>query len=134
MINLDMVLMEDFNANDTSVHTQMVFLASFLQNNRLEHVHQVMGYHPAYVEAFVKTQHFLLREDGPLPFHYRHFIAIMTRRTNDYAQVNRLLDRNLKTYIKTVSCYPRTHHQKDYDGVMRQFKHSEKCKLIAGRR
>ncbi|KAK7486619.1 hypothetical protein BaRGS_00022144, partial [Batillaria attramentaria] len=57
--------------------TQMVFLASFLQNNRLEHVHQVMGYHPAYVEAFVKTQHFLLREDGPLPFHYRHFIAIM---------------------------------------------------------
>lgn len=57
--------------------THMVFLASFLQNNRLEHVHQVMGYHPAYLEAFVKTQHFLFREDGPLPFHYRHFIAIM---------------------------------------------------------
>lgn len=82
-----MVLMEDINANSTGLHivpvdtedeeTQMVFLASFLQNNRLEQLHQVMGYHPSYVEAFLKTQQFLFREDGPLPFQYRHFIAIM---------------------------------------------------------
>lgn len=56
---------------------QMVFIESFLQNNRLEHLHQVMGYHPQYLEAFVKTQNYLLREDGPLPFPYRHYIAIM---------------------------------------------------------
>ena len=55
----------------------MVFIESFLQINRLEHLHQVMGYHPQYLEAFVKTQNYLLREDGPLPFHYRHYIAIM---------------------------------------------------------
>lgn len=56
---------------------QMVFIESFLQNNRLEHLHQVMGCHPRYLEAFMKTQNYLLREDGPLPFSYRHYIAIM---------------------------------------------------------
>ncbi|PVD28225.1 hypothetical protein C0Q70_10812 [Pomacea canaliculata] len=63
--------------NTSDEQTQMVFLASFLQNNRLEHIHQVMGYHPAYLEAFLKTQHYLMREDGPLPFAHRQYIAIM---------------------------------------------------------
>lgn len=38
---------------------------------------QVMGYHPQYLDAFQKTQQFLLRGDGPLPHEYRHYIAIM---------------------------------------------------------
>lgn len=75
----------DFNSNgkklvpaDTqSEEKQMVFIESFLQNNRLEHIHQVMGYHPTYLEAFIKTQNYLIRDDGPLPFIYRHYIAIM---------------------------------------------------------
>ncbi|CAD5110731.1 DgyrCDS101 [Dimorphilus gyrociliatus] len=36
-----------------------------------------MGYHPQYLDAFQKTQQFLLRGDGPLPHEYRHYIAIM---------------------------------------------------------
>ncbi|KAL8578136.1 hypothetical protein ACOMHN_055455 [Nucella lapillus] len=81
-----MILMEDFmNANEadivpvdtTNEDNQMVFIESFLQNNRLEHLHQVMGCHPRYLEAFLKTQNYLLRDDGPLPFPYRHYIAIM---------------------------------------------------------
>ncbi|WAR08565.1 SESN3-like protein, partial [Mya arenaria] len=58
-------------------HTQMLFIDAFLQNNRLDHVTQVMGYHPHYLECFLRTQQFLLRGDGPLPYHFRHYIAIM---------------------------------------------------------
>ena len=57
----------------------MVFIDAFLQNNRLDHVTQLMGYHPTYLEGFLRTQQYLLRGDGPLPFHYRHYIAIMVR-------------------------------------------------------
>nr|XP_022292181.1 sestrin-1-like isoform X2 [Crassostrea virginica]XP_022292203.1 sestrin-1-like isoform X2 [Crassostrea virginica] len=57
--------------------TQMLFVDAFLQNNRLDHVTQLMGYHPNYLEMFLRTQQYLLRGDGPLPFHYRHYIAIM---------------------------------------------------------
>ena len=44
----------------------------------------------------------------------------------DYGQVNQLLERNLKAYIKTVTCYPERLTKKDYDNVMKEFKHSEK--------
>ncbi|EEB14165.1 P53 regulated pa26 nuclear protein sestrin, putative [Pediculus humanus corporis] len=57
--------------------THLLFVDAFLQNNRLDHVTQVMGYHPLYLDIFLKTQNFILRGDGPLPYDYRHFIAIM---------------------------------------------------------
>ncbi|KAL3284000.1 hypothetical protein HHI36_018170 [Cryptolaemus montrouzieri] len=57
--------------------TQTLFADTFLQTNRLDHVSQVMGYHPTYLDHFIKTQNFILRGDGPLPFEYRHYIAIM---------------------------------------------------------
>ena len=57
----------------------MLFVDAFLQNNRLDHVTQVMGYHPTYLDVFLRTQNFILRGDGPLPYDYRHFIAIMVR-------------------------------------------------------
>lgn len=50
---------------------------AFLQNNRLDHVSRVMASHPSYLEHFLRTQHFILRGDGPLPYDYRHLIAIM---------------------------------------------------------
>jgi hypothetical protein len=47
-------------------------------------VSQVMGYHTSYLDHFLKTQNFILRGDGPLPFHYRHYIAIMvSQKPND---------------------------------------------------
>lgn len=58
-------------------NTHTLFVEAFLQNNRLDHVSQVMGYHPTYLENFLKTQNFILRGDGPLPYDYRHYIAIM---------------------------------------------------------
>lgn len=57
----------------------MLFIDAFIQNNRLDHVTQVMGYHPDYLDCFLRTQQYLLRGDGPLPYHYRHYIAIMVR-------------------------------------------------------
>ncbi|XP_008191036.2 sestrin homolog [Tribolium castaneum] len=57
--------------------TNNLFVDAFLQSNRLDHVSQVMGYHTSYLDHFLKTQNFILRGDGPLPFHYRHYIAIM---------------------------------------------------------
>ncbi|XP_064601161.1 sestrin-3-like [Liolophura sinensis] len=50
---------------------------SFLQNNQLDCVSQIMGYHPQYLESFLKTQQQLLHGDGPLPFDYRHYIGVM---------------------------------------------------------
>jgi len=44
---------------------------------RPDRLSQVMSYHPQYLEIFQKSQAFIMRGDGPLPFHYRHFIAIM---------------------------------------------------------
>ncbi|NXN16317.1 SESN3 protein, partial [Indicator maculatus] len=44
---------------------------------RLEAVTQQMGYHPQYLDSFLKTQHYLMHMDGPLPFDCRHYIAIM---------------------------------------------------------
>lgn len=55
----------------------MLFIDAFLQNNRLDHVSRVMSSHPSYLEHFLKTQNFILRGDGPLPYDYRHLIAIM---------------------------------------------------------
>ncbi|XP_078256004.1 sestrin-1 isoform X2 [Rhinoraja longicauda] len=44
---------------------------------RLDNVTLLMGFHPHYLDSFLKTQHYLLHVDGPLPYSYRHYIAIM---------------------------------------------------------
>lgn len=58
-------------------NSQMLFIDAFLQNNRLDHVTRFVGYHPQYLDPFLRTQQFILKGDGPLPYDYRHFIAIM---------------------------------------------------------
>lgn len=44
----------------------------------------------------------------------------------DYAEVNQLLERMLKVYIKTVTCYPEKTNPEMFDRFWKQFKHSEK--------
>ncbi|XP_005445776.2 sestrin-1 isoform X1 [Falco biarmicus] len=60
---------------DTMMHT--LFADSFAALGRLDNVTLVMVFHPQYLESFLKTQHYLLQMDGPLPLHYRHYIGIM---------------------------------------------------------
>ena len=43
----------------------------------LEHVMNVMAYHPKYLHCFQQAHYYLMHEDGPLPYHDRHYIAIM---------------------------------------------------------
>lgn len=54
-------------------------MESFLSLGRVDHVTMVMALHPFYLSCFLKTQHALLELDGPLPRHWRHYIAVMVR-------------------------------------------------------
>ncbi|XP_040525512.1 sestrin-3 [Gallus gallus] len=56
---------------------QFLFVKALASRGRLEAVTQQMGYHPRYLDSFLKMQHYLLHMDGPLPFDCRHYIAIM---------------------------------------------------------
>ncbi|XP_030879755.1 sestrin-1 isoform X4 [Leptonychotes weddellii] len=62
-------------SEDTQMHT--LFADSFAALGRLDNITLVMVFHPQYLESFLKTQHYLLQMDGPLPLHYRHYIGIM---------------------------------------------------------
>jgi sestrin 1/3 len=48
-----------------------------MDKDDLDHVTQVIGYHPRYLEHYLKTQKFVMDSDGPLPFDYRHYLAII---------------------------------------------------------
>ncbi|XP_068143848.1 sestrin homolog [Drosophila tropicalis] len=43
----------------------------------LDQVTQVIGYHPRYKDHFLHTQNFIMKGDGPLPYHYRYYLAII---------------------------------------------------------
>lgn len=44
----------------------------------------------------------------------------------DYGEVNQLLERSLKLYMKTVTCHPERVNRQLYNDFWREFKHSEK--------
>lgn len=50
---------------------------SLMDNAELDHVTKVIAYHPRYLEHYLSTQNFVMHSDGPLPFEYRCYIAIM---------------------------------------------------------
>lgn len=47
----------------------------------------------------------------------------------DYGEINQLLDRSFKVYIKTVVCTPEKTTKRMYDSFWRQFEHSEKVRF-----
>lgn len=56
---------------------QYGFKQHFMDQIELDHVSQVIGYHPSYLEHFLKIQTFIMQGDGPLPYDYRHYLAII---------------------------------------------------------
>lgn len=66
---------------------QDILIESFLSFGRVDHITMVMAMHPAYLSCFLRTQHALLEMDGPLPRHWRHYIAVMVRKSQ-YMSVN----------------------------------------------
>lgn len=55
----------------------------------LDRVEQVISYHPIYLETFLKIDSFIMQGDGPLPYDYRHYLAIMV--SGIYLSHNNLL-------------------------------------------
>lgn len=50
----------------------------------LDHVTQVIGYHPTYLEKFLSMHTFIMQRDGPLRYDYRHYLAIMVSNYNEF--------------------------------------------------
>ncbi|KAJ8267004.1 hypothetical protein GJAV_G00137120 [Gymnothorax javanicus] len=59
-------------------------------------------------------------------FNYVHCMYGMRYDDYNYGEVNQLLERSLKMYIKTVTCYPERTTCHMYHSYWRQFRHSEK--------
>lgn len=57
--------------------TEQLLAEAYSPLGHVDHLTQVMGLHPHYLESFLRSQFYLLRMDGPLPLHCRHYIAIM---------------------------------------------------------
>ncbi|XP_043927203.1 sestrin-3 [Protopterus annectens] len=55
----------------------LLLVKEFSLTGRLNNLTQVMGLHPQYLESFLHTQYQILHIEGPLPQHYRHYIAVM---------------------------------------------------------
>ncbi|XP_060105398.1 sestrin-1-like isoform X2 [Heteronotia binoei] len=65
------------STSDKERTPQLLFVKALASRGRLEAITQQMGYHPQYLDSFLRMQHYLLHMDGPLPFDCRHYIAIM---------------------------------------------------------
>lgn len=63
-------------------------------SGRVDNLTQVMGLHPHYLQAFLRCHYYLLRMDGPLPLHYRHYIAIMVQTHTETLSMETLFNRN----------------------------------------
>ena len=66
-------------------------------------------------------------------WNYIHCMFGIRHDDYDYKEVNQMLERSLKSYVKTVTCYPERTTKKDYNSFMRGLKHSEKvCTILKG--
>ncbi|XP_028675315.1 sestrin-2 isoform X1 [Erpetoichthys calabaricus] len=54
-----------------------LLIEAFVSMGRVDNITTIMGLHPKYLACFLRTRHYLLQMDGPLPYPCRHYIAIM---------------------------------------------------------
>lgn len=55
------------STSDKERTPQLLFVKALASRGRLEAITQQMGYHPQYLDSFLRMQHYLLHMDGPLP-------------------------------------------------------------------
>ncbi|XP_004534931.1 sestrin homolog isoform X2 [Ceratitis capitata] len=48
-----------------------------MEDLELDQVTQVINYHPLFLDHFLRTQNFIMDGDGPLPYDYRYYLAII---------------------------------------------------------
>lgn len=63
--------------NGEKERVSLLFMKALVSRVSVDAVSQQMASHPQYLESFLRTQHYILHMDGPLPLPYRHYIAIM---------------------------------------------------------
>ncbi|TKS72245.1 Sestrin-1 [Collichthys lucidus] len=63
--------------NGEKERVSLLFMKALVSTGSVDAVSQQMASHPQYLESFLRTQHYILHMDGPLPLPYRHYIAIM---------------------------------------------------------
>ncbi|XP_062510233.1 sestrin-1-like [Corticium candelabrum] len=63
--------------NTENEETHELFVEAFLVDNRVTNMVRLMGYHPRYLTCFLRFHTYLMFQDGPLPLHLRHYIAIL---------------------------------------------------------
>uniref|UniRef100_A0A2R5LC95 P53 regulated pa26 nuclear protein sestrin n=2 Tax=Ornithodoros turicata TaxID=34597 RepID=A0A2R5LC95_9ACAR len=93
-------------------NTQVLFIDALCQSSHLD---LLMAYHPAYQAPFLRTQNFILKSDGPLPYDQRHYIAIMAAaRHNCSYLVNQQKEAFLspdvsgdKAWLQGLHCIPK---------------------------
>lgn len=54
-----------------------LLVESFLLSGRVTNVTCLIAFHPQYLEGFLRTEYFMFKGEGPLPFDWRCYIAIM---------------------------------------------------------
>ena len=57
--------------------THSVLVESFLFSGRVTNIICLIAFHPQYLDCFVRTQYFMMRGEGPLPFDWRNYLAIL---------------------------------------------------------
>ncbi|RVE67369.1 hypothetical protein OJAV_G00102420 [Oryzias javanicus] len=63
--------------NGEKERVSLLVMKALVSRGSVDAVSQQMATHPQYLESFLRTQHYILHMDGPLPLPYRHYIAIM---------------------------------------------------------
>eukprot|EP00116_Pleurobrachia_bachei_P007353 sb/3467615/ len=63
--------------SDTTSEAYEIFKDAFMNDARVSHMVQVMGFHPSYTVEWVRAHHYLLRGNGVLPRHIRAYVAIL---------------------------------------------------------
>ncbi|TPP67604.1 Sestrin [Fasciola gigantica] len=70
-------LAEEPSEDEPYYTTYMLFREYWFQWGRLENYICVMGYHPEYLECFMKLQAHLFHADLPIPYPDRHYLAVL---------------------------------------------------------
>lgn len=53
------------------------FSDAFLYSGRVTNMKRLMSFHLPYLDAFMRTESYLMQGEGPLPFDWRYYIAIL---------------------------------------------------------
>ncbi|XP_056455960.1 sestrin-3 [Gadus chalcogrammus] len=63
--------------NTEKERASLLFMQALISRGSVDAVSHHMASHPQYLESFLRSQHYILHMDGPLPLPCRHYIAIM---------------------------------------------------------